>query len=55
MKGRNMRAPFFTEALCRHEIELCEQETAEVLITLALAGCTLEEARAYMLLTSNVS
>lgn len=29
-------------------IELCEQETAEVLVTLAAAGCTLDEARAYL-------
>ena len=30
------------------EIELCEQKTAEVLVTLAAAGCTLDEARAYL-------
>ena len=39
--------------LCKYrymenEIELCDQETAEVLVTLAIAGCTLEEACAYL-------
>lgn len=39
--------------LCKYrymetKIELCEQETAEVLVTLAQADCTLDEARAYL-------